>query len=197
MEGTAFLAIIIGVVIGASAVGASWQSGTMTTILTWEPRRLRVAVVRWLVVALGVFLVVLALLVLLSVLFWIVTSARGVTETPDGWGTDTAGVAARVALVASLLSILGGALAMIGHNTAAALGALAVYMAVVENLIRGFRPGWVGFMLGDNIGAAVLGRDLSSDLVTLTPERAWVVVGVYALGLAAIAAASFRSRDVN
>ena len=39
LRGTAFVAILIGLVIGASAVGASWQTGTMTTILTWEPRR--------------------------------------------------------------------------------------------------------------------------------------------------------------
>src|SRR4051794_28990401 len=35
-----------GVFGGASVVGAEWRAGTVTTVLTWEPRRLRLHVAR-------------------------------------------------------------------------------------------------------------------------------------------------------
>ncbi len=37
----AFIYIVIGLVIGSTSVGADWQSGSIGTLLTWEPRRFR------------------------------------------------------------------------------------------------------------------------------------------------------------
>ena len=74
LRGLAFIAILIGLVIGASSVGASWQSGTITTMLTWEPRRIRVAIVRAFVVAVGVFLLVAILLAVFAGLYGLTTA---------------------------------------------------------------------------------------------------------------------------
>ena len=197
LRGTAFIAILIGLVIGASAVGASWQSGTITTILAWEPRRVRVALVRASVVAVTVFALVVALLSILVVLFWVATSLRGLTSTPPGWGSEVVGVVVRVSVLAGAASVIGGAIAMLGRNTAAALGGVFIYLAVLEGLVRGLRPALGRFLLGDNIAAAVIGRDVTLGATTLTPARAWVVVAVYTFGLSAAAAVSFRIRDVQ
>lgn len=197
LRGTAFIAILIGLVIGASAVGASWQSGTITTILTWEPRRVRVALVRASVVAVAVFVLVVSLLGTLVVLFWVAATLRGLTSSPPGWGSEVVGVAVRVSVLAAAASVIGGAIAMLGRNTAAALGGVFLYLALLEGLVRGLRPALGRFLLGDNIAAAVIGKDVTSGATTLTPGRAWVVVAIYTLGLSAAAAVAFRLRDVQ
>ena len=207
LQGTAFVAILIGLVIGASSVGASWQTGTMTTILTWEPRRARVFLVRAAVVVLGASALIAILLGVFLALFWVATSLRGLTDTPEGWASEVAGVVARVSVLAGAASIIGGAIAMLGRNTAAALGGVFVYLAVFESIVRGLRPALGRIMLGDNITTVVIGHDLrifydvtetgAPLSVTITPVRAAVVVAVYALVLMAAAAIAFRARDVQ
>src|SRR5687768_10411060 len=199
LRGTAFLAILIGLVIGASAIGASWQTGTMTTILSWEPRRARVLLVRAAIVALAVIALVVILLGIFVALFWFTTGVGGLTATPSGWTRELAGVVARIASLAGAASIIGGAIAMLGRNTAAALGAVFVYLTVFEGIVRGLRPTLGRVLLGDNIATLVIGRDLmaAEGGVSHTPARATVVVAVYVLGLLAVATASFRVRDVQ
>ena len=66
VKAAGFIVIVIGLVIGASMVGASWQTGTITTILTWEPRRIRWLLARLVVTAVGVFVVTMVLLAVLA-----------------------------------------------------------------------------------------------------------------------------------
>ena len=54
LEGISSITSIIGLVVGASVVAVSWQTGTISTILTWEPRRLRWFAARVLMIAAGV-----------------------------------------------------------------------------------------------------------------------------------------------
>ena len=46
-------------------------------------------------------------------------------------------------------------MAAVGRHTAAALGAVFIYTAVLEGLVRGFRPQWTPWLLGDNIVAFI------------------------------------------
>jgi hypothetical protein len=198
VRGSAFVAILLGLVIGASAVGASWQSGTMTTILSWEPRRVRFALVRAAVVAAACAVLVVALFAVFAAVFWLATGLRGVTDTPPEWGAETIETIARVAALAACASVIGGAIAMIGRNTAAALGAVFVYLAVLEGIVRGLRPAIGRFLLSDSIAAVVIGSEMRlGDGSVVTPARAAVVVAAYTLGLWAIATVSFRMRDVQ
>lgn len=198
LRATSFVAILLGLVIGASAVGASWQTGTMTTILTWEPRRIRVGVVRCLVVAVGAFLLAACLLLFFVAVFWLATSLRGVTEVPSGWTGETGGVILRIAMLSGLASVIGGGVAMLGRNTTATLGAVFIYMAVLEGIVRGLRPELARFLLGDNILAFVIGDELQlADGLALTPERGITVAIVYAVVLQLVGLASFRLRDVQ
>jgi hypothetical protein len=198
VRGSAFVAILLGLVIGASAVGASWQSGTMTTILSWEPRRVRFALVRAAVVAVACAVLVVVLFAVFAAVFWLATGLRGVTDTPPEWGAETIETIARVAALAACASVIGGAIAMIGRNTAAALGAVFVYLAVLEGIVRGLRPAIGRFLLSDSIAAVVIGSEMRlGDGSVVTPARAAVVVAAYTLGLWAIATVAFRARDVQ
>ena len=78
IQGMSTLVGLLGVVLGASLVGADWSAGSMATLLTWEPRRLAVFAVRAALVTLTVFVVAVALLTFLAVCFRVgVASVRG------------------------------------------------------------------------------------------------------------------------
>jgi hypothetical protein len=201
LQGAAFIVILIGLVSGASSVGASWQSGTITTILSWEPRRIRWFLTRLAAVALGVLVISLALMVFMAASAAAGAALRGSTATTTGWLGDVTETMLRIALVAVGGAMLGATVAMIGRNTAAALGAVFVYMAVFESVVRGLRPTLGRFMLGDNIASFVSGTTTQlyadDNVFVLTPWRGAVVIGVYVVALIVASASFLRSRDVH
>ena len=92
LKGTAFILIVLGLVIGASSVGADWQAGTMAALLTWEPRRMRVYVVRVVVVLGSVFVLAVALQIVLALEIAAAAALRGTTlGTGSPWLRDVAG----------------------------------------------------------------------------------------------------------
>jgi ABC-type transport system involved in multi-copper enzyme maturation permease subunit len=196
IEGTASLFAIAGWLIGTSLVGAEWQAGTMTTLLTWEPRRVHVLVAKTIAAAVGVFVMVLLLDLLFTGLMALVAATRGSTE-----GTDSSlvrslvGLDVRVATLAALGAILGLSLATVTRNTGAALGIAFIYLAIVEAIIRGLRPGWRAWLLGDNStifllaqNDGALGRSLWS---------AALVLVVWCVAWLSVATVTFRVRDVD
>ena len=196
LEGTASLAAIAGWLIGTSLVGAEWQAGTMTTLLTWEPRRSRVLVAKTIAAAIGVFAMIFVLDLLFTGLMALVAATRGSTE-----GTDTSlvrslvGFDVRVATLAALGAILGLSLAMVTRNTGATLGIAFVYLVIVEGIFRQFLPGWRAWLLGDNSTIfllaqtdAEIGRSLWS---------AALVVVVWCIAWLSVATATFLVRDVD
>jgi ABC-2 type transport system permease protein len=198
LKGTSFLLIVIGIVIGASSVGADWQSGSMATLLTWEPRRMRVLLVRVLVVALAVLVLALSLQVVLSLAMAVGAALRGDTTLPPGYITDVIEVILRVGAVAALASVIGIAISSIGRSTAASLGVIFVYLALVESLLRGLAPRLAPWLLSVNLVAVVDGRaqDLGDGRIVSVTQGA-VTVGAYAVGLVVLALVFFRARDVN
>jgi ABC-2 type transport system permease protein len=201
LQGAAFIVVLIGLVSGASSVGASWQSGTITTILSWEPRRIRWFLTRLAALALGVLIISIALMVFMAASAAAGAALRGSTATTTGWLGDVAETMLRIALVAVGGAMLGATVAMIGRNTAAALGAVFVYMAVFESVVRGLRPTLGRFMLGDNIASFVSGTTTQlyadDNVFVLTPWRGALVIGVYVAVLIVASASLLRSRDVQ
>jgi ABC-type transport system involved in multi-copper enzyme maturation permease subunit len=198
VSGSSILVILGALLIGASLVGAEWHAGTMTTLLTWEPRRFRVLVAKTLAAVIVTFVLSMALLIALSGLLWLVASTRGVTQgLKDGFWQDVGWGVIRASLAASVASTIGLTIAMLGRNTAAAIGLGFAYLGVVEQLIRGLRPSWQPLLLGDNIAVFVDGKASTlGDTVRTVPEAAIVVV-CYVAALFLAAASSFRVRDVN
>jgi ABC-type transport system involved in multi-copper enzyme maturation permease subunit len=189
--------IILGWLIGASAIGAEWHAGTVTTLLTWEPRRVRVLLAK--VAAAFAITMVLsaALLVLVAVVLAPAGLFRGTMTGVDGaWARWLAGVVARAAAVSGLSAVFGFTLAAIGRNTAAALGIGFLYLAVIEGIIRGVKPGWMHWLVGDNTAVIITNRPAEVNIGRTTLEAA-VLLAAYAAALVAAALGTFRQRDIT
>jgi ABC-type transport system involved in multi-copper enzyme maturation permease subunit len=193
--GTSVMIVILGWVLGATAVGAEWHYRSMTTLLTWEPRRIPVLVAKLVAATLMAFLISMFLQLWLLGTLAPAALYGGSTEGADaGWFFDVVTLMARVGLVASLGSAMGAALAYIGRNTAAALGAGFAYLAIVEGLIRGLKPEWQRWLIGDNAATVIGGSD--EIIIGRSIGGAAVMIAFYALLLALVAGAFFKSRDV-
>lgn len=192
-----FLAIgaLIG---GATFIGGEWRWGTITTLLTWEPRRARVFLAKAFAAIVLTFLigVVLQALVGLSVLpaaFW-----RGTTAGTDSeWFRGVAGAVLRVAGLASGAAVLGYAVASVGRNTAAALGVAFAYVSVFEALVRGLKPGWQRWLIGENGATFLTGRQLQGADFQRTVLEAGVILAAYLAAIVAAGAIIFSRRDVT
>lgn len=198
--GTSIPLIILGLAFGASFIGAEWHEGTVTPLLTWAPQRAQVLLGKVAAALVGVVLFALAMQAILGLLLWLVAALRGTTEGADlAWLGDTAAVAARGAIIAGLASVLGFAIASVARNTTVALIIGFVYFAVGEALIRGLKPGWQPWLVGDNAAAFVVGNPAEIFMAggaRSTLGALLVVVG-YAAAAAAGATAWFQSRDVT
>lgn len=199
LKGTAFILIVLGLVIGASSVGADWQVGTMAALLTWEPRRIRVFLARVAVVVLSVFALAVALQSVLSLALAAGAALRGTTVgTESPWLTGVLGTLLRIAGASALGAWLGVTLAMIGRNTAAALGVAFGYLAIVESLLRGFIPKISGWLLSTNLVVFVDGRAGTSESGSrIAVGDASIKIALYAGVLLIAALALFRTRDVT
>lgn len=148
--GTAILAFVV----GASFVGAEWHAGTMQALLFWEPRRGRVLLAK----ALALVVVTIAFMVALQAVVYAATlltaAMRGTTEgVTSGLHLSNLLRVLRGMVVVSVTGLLGYAIAGLARVTAAALGVAFVNFVIIENLIRGLRPGWQRFLFTENIAA--------------------------------------------
>ena len=199
LKGIAFFFMVIGLMIGASSVGADWQQATIGTLLVWEPRRGRILLVRVCVIVVIVFVLTALLEALFGLAIAFAAAWRGSTAGfPDAWLRSVVGTAARIGVASAIIAVIGAAIASIGRHTAAALGAVFVYLAVVEGFLRGLVTDWTPNMLSSGIAIFVDGRTGDpGNGSTLTVERALVTMLVYVGVLLIAALVLFRSRDVS
>lgn len=193
-----FLLVIVAIGLGATFVGAEWGAGTMTTILTWEPRRIRVYAMKVLAGMIFVFIAMMLVQAFLVLTMTPVAAWRGSLEGVDAeWLGDVTWLAMRSALVCAVMATIGMALAMIARVTVAAVIVAFIYFAVVENVIRAYRPNWSRWLFGDNLVMFVFGEGEAGGGFEMTTERALFTL----LGYGAIfflgSLAMFRSRDVT
>ena len=195
LEGISFPLVMLSWVVGASAIGAEWQPRTLSALLTWEPRRTRVLVVKLaaavaFAAAFVVFLEVVSTLVLLPVAYSETTSGA------DGlWWKEYAALGGRIVLVGVAAAAVGFALATIGKNTAAALGGGFAYILVVENLVRAFKPTWSDWLLGTNMARLIEGQP-GFGLGSHSTVTAGVILFLYAAALFLAALSLFRAREI-
>jgi ABC-2 type transport system permease protein len=203
LEGVSSITSILGLVIGASFVAVSWQTGTISTILTWEPRRLRWFAARILVLTVGVLVMTTLIVTSLSAGLALAAMLRGSTVGAGGaWWTDALTTSLRVSVAAALSAVIGGAVAAIGRHTAAALGVVFVWTAVLEGLVRGLRPLWAPWLLGDNLVTFLSWHRMEVHVFptgsyTLTPGRAVFMILGYTAIVLAFAFTLVRVRDVQ
>lgn len=194
---TALFLVIGALIAGATFIGGDWRYGTVATLLTWEPRRLRIFLSKAAAVAvaslvIGILLQSLVSASLLPSAWW-----RGTTEGADAeWFRGLAGATLRTSALGAGAALLGYAIAMLGRNTAAALGVAFGYVAVVEALVRGVKPQWQRWLIGDNSTVVLFGEQVDSAPFERTLLEASVILVVYLVAVLAVAGVSFTRRDV-
>jgi ABC-2 type transport system permease protein len=202
LKGGSFIVLILALVLGASFIGADWHTGSMSTILAWEPRRIRVLLVRAVISGIMVAMMAIVLQAVLVGSVWLGAALRGSTDVLEqGFWRQVFEAGARVTALAVLTSWIGLALATIGRNTAAALGVLLGYVAVFEALFRGLNPSFARNLLISNMAVVVDAKAqiivYDQQVIELTFVRASWVVLIYAVAMLAIGAVVFRARDVT
>lgn len=196
VEGLGIPLMMLGWLTGASAIGAEWQSRTVTTLLTWEPRRIRMLLGKAIAVVLGIVVGIILITIGIMAAFLPAAGAHGSMAGLDAiWWGDLVSAIARVAGIAAGAGLFGMVIATIGRNTAAAFGVGFVYLAVVESLIRGFRPQWRPWLIGDNAGIVLVGDDVG--LFGHTRLEATLLLLAYLAAGLAIASTVFNRRDIG
>jgi hypothetical protein len=194
LEGVSLIVLTLGWVIGASMIGAEWHAGTVTTQLTWEPRRVRVFVAKIVAVMVGVAVLTFALQTVLGLALAVVAAVRGTTQGADGgWLASVSETALRSSVLAAGGGALAFAVASVARNTAAAITIVFVWLTIVEAILRGLRPGWAPWLIGDNALVFLTG----SGPIDRTMGGAGMLLAAYALALAAVACGVFAARDVT
>ena len=212
LQGISTFVILLGALLGASLGGADWTNNTITTLLTWEPRRIKVLLTRALVVVLFAFAITIALQAVFAAVFWLGAATRGTTAfTPSGVWNDVGQTLLRTSVVATAFALIALSIAMIGRSTVASLGALVGYLILFEAVIAGFRPSiqaWLVVRAGIVVvsqtpildyrsGISYSSSGYSDPILLMSVARANVVVGVYVVALLVLALVVFRRRDVS
>jgi ABC-2 type transport system permease protein len=165
---------LVGILIGATAVGADWSSRTILTLLTWEPRRLRFLGSRLAAVALGTAALGVLAQALGLGLGTLTVHLRGAWSRPPAssdavdaapallpaahFWRDLLSLQARCVVLMVLAAVLAASVTAIARHTAGLLGLLFVWFAVVEtavNVLAAAR-GWPRWLVGPNVLAFLM-----------------------------------------
>lgn len=186
-----------GLVGGASVVGAEWRAGTVTTMLTWEPRRLRLHLSRVGACAACAAIVSFALQAVFLSGFLPAVLAHGTTAGTDGgWFVGLVAAMARISLLTAVATTVGASIAFAGRNTTAALATAFAWMAIGENIVRTNLPDVQPYLLGENTSLILTWGPLEEVAFARGPMLAVATLLAYATGLLALSALRFRHSDV-
>ncbi|HLG00883.1 MAG TPA: hypothetical protein VI916_10450 [Acidimicrobiia bacterium] len=195
LNSTAFFLLVTGLIAAASMIGAEWKAGTFTHLLTWEPRRPRVAAAKVMAAAILATAIAAGLLLCFSAAFLPTVLAKGTTEGADrSWFMSYLGGVVKISAATGVAAVIGAGIAMIGRNTTAAVGAAFGYFTVAEPMVRGLKPQWQGWLLSENVVAFL--TDGIEDPVTLSAGAAGLTIVAYATVIAVAAGALFYRRDI-
>jgi ABC-type transport system involved in multi-copper enzyme maturation permease subunit len=197
LQGVAGALAVIGWALGASLVGAEFASRGMTTTLTWETRRGRVFAAKSVAVLVATAVFAFAVLVLTALAMWPALAMHGGPLRPGEpafW--SVAGTIGRGVALTTIAAGIGFAIATIGRNTAAALGAGFAYIIVFENILGSSVERWRRWLVLGNVIVLVSGREHGGDVTGRTVVGAAVFLVVVGVALLAAAAGAFRRRDL-
>jgi ABC-2 type transport system permease protein len=196
LQGSSGFLALVAWVVGASLIGAEYQSRSLTTTLTFEPRRLRLCAVKTIaavgVVALltaGALVVVTA--AMLPALVWHGAPVRGEPSV-----ASLAGIVLRGTALSAIAAALGFSIATIGRSTAAALGAGFAYIVILENIVGSTMEPWRRWLLLGNTIVFASGRNSGGGVPGRTVLSAGLFLASVAVTGIVAAHVFFRSRDV-
>lgn len=195
--GIQWLMMVVGLGAAASIIGAEWKAGTVTTQLTWFPRRVPLFLVKVAAATLLAVVIAFVLQVFFAAMVLALIAVRdGVTDGADAtwWGNLFAGIG-RGCFLIGVAAALGASLAMLFRNTAGAVILVFAYVAVAEQLLALWQPDWERWFVGHNIAIVLRGHALDTEWVKHPLPAALTLVAYTAIALVA-AALTFHRRDI-
>lgn len=171
--GVAVGGALVAALVGATGVGADWSSRTIITLLTWEPRRIRLLGRRHLAIAIAVAAIgVVGQLVGLA-LGAVVVATRGTWDhlygaasasvgyqpaplIPAGhFWRDLVSLQVRGVVLMVVVAVLAAAVTTVTRHTGGTLGIAFAWFAVVENAVRIVfsQRGWPRWLVTENVVA--------------------------------------------
>ncbi len=192
-----FFLLMGGLFGGATVAGAEWRFGTVTTVLTWEPRRLRLHLAR--TASAGILAFVISFLVQMVFLasFLPAVFANGTTAGADtDWWLQLLEAMTRVSVLTAGAAVLAVALATLGRNTAFALAAVFAWFVVIEGVVRGLEPSLKPWLWAENLATVFTWAQLNRDDLTRSPAIALGTVLLYVGVVVTAGAATFHRRDI-
>jgi hypothetical protein len=191
--------LVIGAVLGgASMVGAEWRAGTFTTLLAWEPRRIRVVVAKIVAPGLAAAAIAIALEAVFCLSLLPATAAMGTADGMDArWFGYLCLALVRVGVLCGLAASLAASFATIGRSTAVPLGIVFAYLVVVENVVRAWKPWTSRFLVTTNAARFLANHDLWAEPFRRSSTTAAATLLGVVVAAGAAAALVFRRRDVG
>jgi ABC-2 type transport system permease protein len=211
----AYLVAFLAFVLGASAVGAEFTTGSLGSWLTFQPRRVKVAATKLAAVAVGGA----ALAATFALLTNLGARMIAVVNRPDedlvlpqpATATDSvAQLLLRVGALAMLAAVVGAALALVLRYTAGVVGLLLAYAVGIEMIaaqafLQGRLKPWT---IGTNVEAflgkgttytaeSCAGSTCTFSQQTLSYTHSWVFLLVLGAALTLVGVLTFRRRDVS
>ena len=191
--------VVAALAIGAAlVVGGEWKHGTVPTVLTWQPRRIRLLGARLAACSALAVVIAFALLVVfvvVGVLPSVVVHGE-IGDVGGTWTASLAGAVARNLCLVALAAALGGAIASAGRSTTVAVVGVFAYEAVIEPIARAHWPERSGWLVSENAVALATGKPLESEEFTRSVLAGGLTLAVY-VGLAVAASlVLFGRRDV-
>lgn len=204
------LLILVAVAIGATFFAAEISTGAITSWLTFEPRRTRVYASKLAAAAIGVVPVTVLALALVTLGIWWIHDLRGLTGTMTraAW-LDVGWMLVRIVAIAVAAALAGAALGALLRHTAAVLGLVVGYLAVVEGILGSLAPAARPWLLQLNVAGWIDGGTTyytpgCADAATggmcetvLTLGQSAVYLAVLLAVIVLVAGLVFRRRDVT
>jgi hypothetical protein len=182
---------------GATVAGAEWRAGTITTVLTWEPRRLRLHSARTASGFILAFVISFALQVVFLASFLPSVFLNGTTDGVGGAFWNGLAIAmVRTSAITAVAAALAIALATAARNTAFAVISMFTWLIVVENLVRGLKPSLERWLWAENLGTVMTWDQLQDVDFARGPVIASVTLLTYCAIVVGLAAISFQRRDI-
>jgi hypothetical protein len=182
---------------GATYAGGEWRSGTVTTVLTWEPRRLRLHGARSASAAVLAFVISFILQILFLASFLPSVWAHGTTAGVDGaFWVDLLVAMTRFSALTGAAALVAVALATAARNTAFAVIAAFAWIAVLEPLVRGLRPSLGPWLWAENLGTVISWGQVPDADFARSPSAALLTLAAYAGVIVIGAAWTFAQRDL-
>jgi ABC-2 type transport system permease protein len=212
MSSAALLPLILVLLVGITSTAAEVSSGSLSTWLTFVPRRMRVMASKLTAALVVVVPVVAGLTALLVGGFYAVHAAHDVVG--DMTGEVWAGVAwlsLRLVVLGGVVAMVGAALGLLLKQTGIALGAVIGWTVIVEQILAAVLPRLQPYLLTTNINAWVQngttywlqtcevtsgGTVCEYGEQTLGLAQSSVYLAVGSVVVVALTALVFRRRDV-